>query len=378
VVYVTETDHYSYDFTQLGDTSYPLAELAELERDDLEIARVVRLDRGLPLVVSQTGTFRAEPSNTLVKQMKTDPFSRPAVGDWVALAHPEGHETAQFEAILPRKSTFTRKDPGEDTSVQVILANVDVVFVVTALGEEPINIARLERKLVLAHESGARPVIVLTKGDRSDDPEEEVAIVSAIAGDTPVIVTSAVTGEGTEQLRSLVPPQTTAAMIGSSGVGKSTLINSLLGVDLLATKAVRESDDKGRHTTVAREIVVVPEGGILIDTPGMRGVALWQADEGLALTYPEIVEATQRCKFANCTHDSEPQCGVKDALEDGTIDPERFERYTKLRQELDELDEKREEKRRAASESRPHGRGSQSHRIAKDKRNMRKYHKRKR
>ncbi|MCL2819094.1 MAG: ribosome small subunit-dependent GTPase A [Actinomycetia bacterium] len=375
---MTEQDAYDYDFEQLGDSTVPLQELDELGLEEVELARVVKLDRGLPLVVSATGTYRAEPSNTLVKRMKTNTMLRPAVGDWVGLAHPENHETARIEGLLPRISSFTRKDPGEETAGQVILANIDVVFVVTALGDEPINIARLERKLVLAFESGARPIIVLTKGDRRDDIEDEMARVRAVAGEVPIIVTSAVTGEGTEELRSMVPAHTTAAMIGSSGVGKSTLINCLLGDERLATKEVRESDDKGRHTTVAREIVLVPEGGILIDTPGMRGMALWRADQGLELAYPEIAEATQRCKFANCTHQSEPQCGVKEALEDGSIDSERLVRYTKLREELDELDVKQEEKRRAATESRPHGRGSQSHQIGKAKRNMRKYHKRNR
>jgi len=236
---------------------------------------------------------------------------------------------------------------------------------VASLGEEPINIPRLERRLVLAFESGARPVIVLTKQDRCADVDEQRARVRAIAAGCPVVVTSAVTGEGTDELRSLVPPQTTAAMIGSSGVGKSTLINSLLGVERLATGEVRERDDKGRHITVAREIVPIPDGGILIDTPGMRGVALWHADRGLDLAYPEIAEATSRCKFANCTHQSEPDCGVKEALASGAIDAERFERYTKLVEELAELGQKREEKRWAASETRPHGRKSASHQIAK-------------
>jgi len=375
VEYVNEQDLYSYDFDQLGDTRAPLKQLAELGKDDLELARVVRLDRGLPLVVSPSGTYRAEPSNTLVKRMKTNALLRPAVGDWVALEHPEGHETSVIEAIVPRTSSFTRKDPGEETSEQVILANVDVVFVVTALGDEPVNIARLERKLVLAFESGARPIIVLTKGDRCDEVDDQLERVRTIAGDVPVIVTSALTGEGTRELHELVPPQTTAAMIGSSGVGKSTLINCLLGDERLATKEVRQSDDKGRHTTVAREIVHIPEGGILIDTPGMRAVALWRAEEGLAKTYPEISKAMEQCRFANCTHQSEPQCGVKDALESGQIDPDRFDRYIKLRQELDELNEKREEKRWAATESRPHGRGSQAHRIAKAKQNRRRHNK---
>jgi ribosome biogenesis GTPase len=375
---MTVQEQNTYEFSSLGATVDLNEELASIDIEGAELARVVRLDRGLPLVVSLSGTYRGEPSNALMKEMKTNALLRPAVGDWVAIVHPDGHETAVIEAILTRTSAFTRKDPGEDTSEQVILANVDVVFTVTALGEEPVNIARLERKLVLAHESGALPVIVLTKGDRCAGVEEEMARVHAISGEVPVIVTSAVTGEGTDELRGLVPAQTTAAMIGSSGVGKSTLINCLVGTQKQATGAVRESDDKGRHVTVAREIVMVPNGGIMIDTPGMRAVALWRADEGLAQTYPEIAEATSQCKFSNCTHQSEPQCGVKVALESGRIDPARFERYTKLREELDDLDQKREEKRRAATESRPHGSKSKSRQGAKARKNLKKYHKRSR
>jgi len=371
--YVIEQEQHIYEFERLGDTERLIEQLKEYAIEDAELARVVRLDRGLPLVVSATGTYRAEPSNTLVKRMKTNALARPAVGDWIALVRPEGHETARIEAILSRTSSFTRKDPGEDTSEQVILANIDVVFVVTALGDDPVNIARLERKLVLAHESGAKPIIVLTKEDRCDNPEEELERVQAIAGDVSVVVTSAVTGEGTEELRRLVPCQTTAAMIGSSGVGKSTLINCLLGTDRQATGAVRESDDKGRHVTVAREIVLVPEGGILIDTPGMRAVALWRADEGLARTYPEIAEATLQCRFADCTHQTEPNCGVKAALESGEIDPDRFERYIKLREELDELDVKREEKRRSHTERRPNERRAKSRELSKNIKSYKKH-----
>ena len=362
---VTEQETYTYEFARLGDADRHSAELATLGLEDAELARVVRIDRGLPLVVSASGTFRAEPSNELVKRMKSDTTLRPVVGDWVALTRPAGHETALIEAILPRTSTFTRKDPGEHTIEQVILANVDVVFVVASLGEEPINIPRLERRLVLAFESGARPVIVLTKQDRCRDVDEQLARVHAIAAGCPVVVTSAVTGEGTDELRNLVPARTTAAMIGSSGVGKSTLINSLLGVERLPTGEVRERDDKGRHITVAREIVLVPDGGILIDTPGMRGVALWHADRGLDLAYPEIAKATRQCKFANCTHRTEPDCGVQAGLQSGAIDAERFERYTKLKEELAVLEVKREAKRWAQAETRPHGRKSKSHQIAK-------------
>jgi ribosome biogenesis GTPase len=362
---MTENADGTYDFEQLGDTRAYGEQLAALGLADAELARVVRLDRGLPLAVSASGTFRADPSNELVKRMKSDALLRPAVGDWVALTHPQGHETALIEAILPRTSSFTRKDAGEEAGMQVVLANVDIVFVMGSLGDEPINLARLERRLVQAFESGARPVIVLTKGDRCADPAAEIERVRAIAGDVAVVMTSARTGEGTDELRALVPPQTTAAMIGSSGVGKSTLINCLLGTERQATGEVRQSDDKGRHITVAREIVQVPGGGIFIDTPGMRGMALWRADRGLELAYPEIVEATARCKFADCTHQTEPNCGVKEALEDGTIDAERFDRYTKLRDELAQLEGKREEKRWATAETRPHGRKTASHQIAK-------------
>jgi ribosome biogenesis GTPase len=341
----TET-HSPYNFAHLGVSPEVEANFAEcVHTNNAELARIVRVDRGLPLATSASGTYRAELAEKAAKRARKNALLRPAVGDWVALAHPAEHDVAIIEKILPRTGSFTRRDPGEQANEQVIIANVDIVFVVQALcgDRHGISLARIERELVLAFESGAQPYLVLTKADLCADPKEEARFAAAATGWVPIIIESAITGLGIEEIRSLVPKGITAAMIGASGVGKSTLINRLVGDEALATAEVRARDDKGRHTTVAREIVELPEGGVMIDTPGMRSIALWQADTGMALTFPEITEAAESCKFADCRHKNEPACAVHAAIQSGAIDPDRLSRYQVLATELDALAQKRKE-----------------------------------
>lgn len=339
----------TYSFENLGAREEHFEEFAQwamhTEDSSAELARIVRVDRGFPLVTSTSGTYRAELSASLAKMVKRDASKRPAVGDWVALTHPAGHEMAIIVEILPRVGAFTRKDPGDDTGAQVVIANVDVVFVVIALSGDGVNVSRLERALVLAFESGATPIIVLTKADLCDDIDTQVKLAESVSAGVPIIVESAITGEGVEAIRELVGQGVTAAMIGASGVGKSTLINRLVGGEVQATAEVRDTDDKGRHTTVAREIVVLPGGGILIDTPGMRAIALWHADIGLESTYPEIYEAQRSCKFSDCAHAGEPGCGVAAAIASGAVDEARLQRYRALVAELEELAQRQEERR---------------------------------
>lgn len=306
-----------------------------------DLARIVRVDRGLPLAVSARGTARVELSTALAREAKRNPLARVAVGDWVALAYPDGHENPIVEHILPRHGTFLRRDPAERSEAQVVIANVDIVFIVESLSGTGVNIGRLERELTLAFESGAKPIIVLAKADLIDEGlvAEQVAATQAVSAGAPVIVESAVTLLGVDKVANYLAPGVTAAMIGASGVGKSTLANRLLGRDLQETKATREGDDKGRHTTVAREMLEMPQGGVLIDTPGMRTIALWRADSGLDLAFPEIKAAAADCKFSDCRHEHEPKCAVRAGVEAGTIDEKRLSRYRKLNDELADVEQ---------------------------------------
>jgi len=357
----------SYDFANLGFSEKTQAEYDQLVKDfgfdnlsseadfSYEPARVVKVDRGFPLVAAPSGSYRTELSSRLAKKARKDALSRPAVGDWVILSHPKSHEFGIVEAFLPRHSSLKRRDPVERKSAgfapaqqavgQVVVANIDIIFVVQALGESDckVNLARLERELVLAYQSGAHPVIVLTKADLCPDPEKSAHVASIAAADVPIIIESAVTGLGVAEIRRLIGPGITASLLGASGVGKSTLINRLLGHERQQTGAVRESDDRGRHVTVARELIELPfettaegisGGGVIIDTPGMRSLALWEADRGLPLTFPEIAEAAKSCKFLDCIHDNEPKCGVKEAVKSGQIDEGRYQRYLTLVKEL--------------------------------------------
>lgn len=328
---------------ELGLTDRERALFATLAEDGFELARVVRVDRGLPLVGSERGLERAEPATHLIKSADSSQ-SRAVVGDWVALARPATHEMPIIEVILPRKSAFSRKDPGEQVEEQVLIANADVVFVVQSLSGTGINPRRLERELVIAWDSGALPVVVLTKADLAEDLEGQKRLADEIAHGVDVIVESAATGIGFDEVRAHVPQGKTAALLGASGVGKSTLINGLLGEELLETGAVRAGDDKGRHTTVARELVVVPGGGVLIDTPGMRALALWDVSEGLVSAFPEIDALAEHCRFRDCEHEDEPGCAVKAAVESGELPARRLESYLRLTREMADLARRQDER----------------------------------
>lgn len=336
---------------RLGLTGRVSALFAPLAEQGFELARVVRVDRGMPLVETARGQERVEPAVHLLKS-GPEVESRAVVGDWVALSRPESHEIALIEVILPRTGTFSRKDPGNETGQQVVVSNIDIVFVVQSLSGAGINERRLERELVLAWESGARPVVVLTKADLVADPEATAEIAREIALGVDVVVESAVTGIGIEDVRAHVGPGVTAALFGGSGVGKSTLVNRLLGEEVFETQETRTGDDKGRHTTVAREMVLVPEGGIIIDTPGMRGLALWDADEGMSAAFSDIEELAEQCRFADCRHETEPGCAVLAAVEDGELAARRLDSWRRLSAELRQLAERQDEKAWAQKEKR--------------------------
>jgi ribosome biogenesis GTPase len=341
---------YNFDpsLADLGWSEAWRAAFGELAAAGFEPARVVRVDREFPMLATATGLLRAEPAVHLVKTRGIG--SRAVVGDWVALSRPEGHDLAIIEAILPRTTAFTRKDPGEQTGEQVLIANIDVVFVVQSLSGRGLNVRRLERELVVAWESGARPIVILSKADVGEDTDYQRKLAEDSAPDVEIIVESAVTGLGLEEVRASVPVGTTAALLGGSGVGKSTLINRLVGEEVQATGHVRASDDKGRHITVARELVQLPGGGIIIDTPGMRGLALWDAGDGIASAFPDVDELSQHCKFRDCTHESEPGCAVLAAVEAGLLPARRLESYRSLQAELHVLARKQDERTWAAKE----------------------------
>ena len=331
------------DLAALGFGERFQALFAPLAEQGFIPGRVSRVDRGLPLVLTEDGPVRAEPA-THLRETSEGPI---AVGDWIALARPEGHDVAIAEAILPRTSAFTRKDPGEQAIGQVMAANIDTVFVVQALSPNGPNLSRLERELVLAWESGATPAVVLTKTDLCRDGEALRDEVRAVALGVDIHLVSAVTGQGVDELRDQIEPGTTVAFFGASGVGKSTLLNCLIGTDVQETAEVRETDGKGRHTTVAREMFFLPEGGIIIDTPGMRALALWDAEEGIASAFPDIEELAEGCRFADCTHTREPGCAVREAMEAGELAERRLDSYLRLREELERLTEKQDVRARA-------------------------------
>jgi ribosome biogenesis GTPase len=259
----------------------------------------------------------------------------PAVGDWVVIGYREADNRAIIRAVMPRFSKFSRKMAGLITDEQIVAANVDTVFLVNALNQD-FNVRRLERYLVLAWESGANPVVLLTKADLCGEQEsrERAAAAEAVAIGVPVHIVSAASGEGLEQLSPYLGEGQTVALLGSSGVGKSTIVNALYGRTIMQVSEIREGDDKGRHTTTHRELVPLPGGGVLIDTPGMRELQLWHADEGLDQGFRDIEELASRCRFGDCGHRREPGCAVQEALGGGKLAAERYDSYLKLQREL--------------------------------------------
>src|SRR3954471_1643666 len=288
--------------------------------------RVVAEDRGLYLIASRGGEVRAAVSGRFRFDAGTDPAAFPAVGDWVALDVREDGGT--IHALLPRRTAFSRLAAGLETYQQVVGANVDVVFVVTSLNRD-FNVRRLERYVAAVWESGARPIVILSKADLADDLDGQRLAAESSAPGVPIIVESAIDGTGIEEARAHLAPGRTVAVVGSSGVGKSTLINALAGRDLQAVSEVRLDDARGRHTTTRRHLLVLDGGGLILDTPGMREFALLD-DAGLATSFADVETAATSCRFSDCAHRSEPGCGVRAAIDSGELDAGRFEAFEKL------------------------------------------------
>lgn len=311
-------------------------------------ARVIRSDRGSALIATPAGVVRAKSSARLLKSASGS-ADLPAVGDWVAVQDADDLDAPLIEAVLERASAITRGDPGETSDVQVLAANIDTVFVVHPIAEPP-NLRRIERELSVAWDSGADPVVVLTKADISADPEAARAAVESVALGADVLVMNALSGDGVELLLAYTSDHRTAVLVGPSGAGKSTLINTLLGEQRQATRAVRVSDGRGRHTTVARELVQMPDGGVLIDTPGLRALGLTGSEDGISSAFPDIEEASRSCRFRDCTHGDEPGCAVRTAVESGDLSSERLASYHKLVREAQVVAAKTDVRLRAEEE----------------------------
>ena len=267
----------------------------------------------------------------------------PVVGDWVAVRKRPDEDRGAIVGVLPRRSRFSRRMAGQVTDEQVVAANVDVVFVVMALDAD-FSLRRLERYLLLARESGASPVVVLTKPDVCVDVPARVAEVTALTGGTPVHVVSPKLNQGLEWIAQYLPAGKTGALLGSSGVGKSTIINRLVGRDVQKTRDIRASDSKGRHTTSHRELVFLPNGGFVIDTPGMRELQLWDVGESVSETFDDIETLAGGCRFTDCRHRDEPHCAVKAAVDAGGLLAARLGSYLKLQDELEYLARQQDER----------------------------------
>ena len=292
--------------------------------------RVAAVDRGAVDVLGESGAGRATLGGDVLDAMAAHPAQSPCAGDWgVVRSWPDGRVT--LDALLRRRTAFSRAVASGQSRIQVLAANADEVLVVVSLEVEP-DLGRVERLVTLAWESGAQPVAVLTKSDLVGDAHLVAADVAAAAPGVPVLVVSAVTGEGLPELAARAAGGRTLALLGQSGAGKSTLVNALVGAEVMAVATVG-SRGKGRHTTVRRELVPLPGGGLLLDTPGLRGVGLVDLADGLELAFPEIDELAARCRFADCAHEGEPGCAVAVAIDSGELAGRRLESWRKLRRE---------------------------------------------
>lgn len=303
----------------------------------LEPARVLSQEKGFYRIITNKGEKLAEVSGKFRFQA-TISSEYPAVGDFVLVNWNESGNSAIIESLFPRKSAFVRKAAGEPQQEQVVAANIDTVFLCMALNND-FNLRRLERYISIAWDSGATPVVVLTKSDLCDDLEQKLSEVSSVAFGVDVLVTTSTKENGYRELLPFISEGKTIAFIGSSGVGKSTLINRLLGKEQLKTNGLR-NDDKGRHTTTHRELFLLPSGGMVIDTPGMREFGMWDNDAGIEKTFMDIEELASKCKFRNCTHTNEPGCAIQKALKMKELEMNRWQSYQKLKAENDYMEDK--------------------------------------
>jgi ribosome biogenesis GTPase len=337
------------DLASLGwDAGFAAAytEFATASADQVP-GRVVRADRGVSTVLTANGPVRASHAGALLAAAARDPVALPCAGDWVVVrTWPDGRISA--EAVLPRRASVIRRTAGKDSTGQVLAANIDTAAVIEPIDPSP-DLDRIERLVALAWESGAQPLVVLSKTDLAPDP---VAVAAQIADATPgvdVLPISAERGDGLAALRPYVAPGRTLALLGPSGAGKSTLVNALVGATVMGTQRVRRADGKGRHTTTYRALVHLPGGGAVLDTPGLRAVGLLDGADGLDRTFTDVAELIARCRFPNGAHGTDAGCAVQAALASGELAPRRWESWRKLQREM-AYEARRKDVRLAAEE----------------------------
>ena len=301
--------------------------------------RVLTATREIYRLATAHGELAAELSGRL-RFSAASPAELPAVGDWAAARLFPGDGLAVVDAVLPRRTELVRRAAGRRDEAQLLAANIDLLLVAAPLGGD-LRARRLERFLALAREAGIPPAVVLTKRDLAPDVPAAVAAARAVARAAPVVALSAQTGEGLDAIAALLAPRRTAALVGPSGAGKSTLVNALLGEARQATRDVREADLRGRHATTRRELFALPSGALLVDTPGLRELALWDGADGISATYDEVSGLASACRFRDCRHEAEPGCAVRAAADAGAIDAERLAAFEKLRREEELLAERR-------------------------------------
>ncbi|MFE1934375.1 ribosome small subunit-dependent GTPase A [Streptomyces sp. NPDC059474] len=331
------------NLSSLSASSHPLipygwdegweSEFAPYAEQGLLPGRVVRVDRGQCDVVTPAGTVRADTEFVVPR----DPMKVVCTGDWVAV-DPEGSDPRYVRTLLPRRTALVRSTSSKRSDGQVLAANADHAVIAVSLAAE-LDLGRVERFTALAWESGAQPLLVLTKADLVPDPDTLAHLVSDTEMAAPgvrVLPVSSATGEGLAELTALLAPGT-SVLLGQSGAGKSTLANALVGAAVQDVRAIRDSDGKGRHTTTTRDLLPLPSGGVLIDTPGLRGVGMWDAEGGVAQAFAEIEELAERCRFPDCAHQVEPGCAVLAAIDDGSLPERRLESYRKLLRENERL-----------------------------------------
>ena len=328
----------------IGYDAATAASFAPWDTADATLGRVVRVDRGVASVLTEDGPARASWGGGVLARVAHDPTEAPCTGDWCVLRTWPDHRTT-IEHVLPRRTSLVRATAGKAAEGQVVCANVDLVGLVVALHPLPAE-EKIERLLALAWQSGARPVVLLTKADLVDDGDDVEADVRRLAPDVEVVQVSVVTGQGIDRIKDLVAGRATLALVGTSGHGKSSLTNALVGAEVLSTRAIRD-DGRGRHTSVRRELVPLPGGGAVIDTPGLRSVGLLEGDDGLAQAFADVEALAAQCRFDDCAHGTEPGCAVTAALDDGTLPVRRWESWQRLQRETAVMSLRREARSKA-------------------------------